>query len=396
MEKILFMTTSSNWPLTDGKRQRTWFLLEALSKTYIVDVLLISYQKDKDEFNITTSMVNELFFVNMSNLGLSKINIPNVLLSKKNRIQKGLFFEELNDFFYKLFNKNKYTFLFSRYLQPLLFLNIPREIKVICDIDDVYFETQQSKIDNEKNFKNKLKLKILYYLELKKIKSKLNRIDIPIIVKETDRKFYGLNTASCLPNLPFSFFINKENLIIDKNNETKPAKLVFGFIGKLSYGPNYKGLIDFINSVWNSFVENNSHAELLIAGSGEIPQKLSEVINSSKNIDLMGFIETTELFWDKISVLVVPIAEGGGSNIKIAEAFIYGKKVIAHPFASRGYDGFVESGHLILPKDIDSWIKAISSARISSSEEVDHLIREAKFYFDLEQWNEKLNSIISS
>jgi hypothetical protein len=236
----------------------------------------------------------------------------------------------------------------------------------------------------------------LYFLELKKIKSILNRIDIPIIVKETDRKYYGLNYAYCLQNLPFSYYTKNKKLNIDKHKEINSQKLVFGFIGKLSYGPNYKGLIHFIDSVWNSYIENNSHAELLIAGSGEIPQKLNEVINSSKNIDLIGFVETPELFWNKISVLIVPIAEGGGSNIKIAEAFIYGKKVIAHPFASRGYDGFLESGHLILPKDIDSWIKAISSARISSSEEVDHLIQKAKFYFDLDQWNEKLNSIISS
>jgi glycosyltransferase involved in cell wall biosynthesis len=396
MERILFITTSSNWPLTDGKRQRTWFLLEALSRKYSVDVLLISYQKDKDEFNVTNSTVNELFFVNIPNLGLSKINLPNVLLSKKQRNQKKIFFDDLNIFFCNLYVLNKYTFLFSRYLQPLLFLNIPKEIKIICDIDDVYFETQKSKIGNEKNFKKKLKLKILYLLELKKIKSILNRIDFPIIVKETDRKYYGLNDAYCLQNLPFSFYTKNKKLNIDKNKEINSEKLVFGFIGKLSYGPNYLGLIDFINSVWNSFVENNSQVKLLIAGSGEIPQKLIEVINSSKNIDLMGFVETPELFWDKISVLVVPVAEGGGSNIKIAEAFIHGKKVIAHPFASRGYNDFVESGHLILPKDIDSWIKAISSSRISSSEEVDHLIQKAKFYFDLDQWNEKLNSIISS
>ena len=395
MERILFITTSSNWPLTDGKRQRTWFLLEALSKKYSVDVLLISYQKDQHEFNTTTSSVNELFFVNMNNLGLSKISLPHFLLSKKQRIQKKIFFDDLNDFFCNLYLQNKYTFLFSRYLQPLLFLNIPKEIKVICDIDDVYFELQQSKINNEKNFKIKLKLKMLYYLEINKIKGILNRIDIPIIVKETDRKFYGLNTASSLPNLPFSFFIDKRNLIIDKNNETKPAKLVFGFIGKLSYGPNYKGLIHFIDSVWKSFIEDNSNAELVIAGSGEIPNLLREKVTSSKNIDLIGFVETPELFWDKISVLIVPVAEGGGSNIKIAEAFINGKRVIAHPFASRGYNDFVESGHLILPKDTNSWINTMSSSRISSLEEVIHLIRKAEFCFDINQWNEKLNTIIS-
>ena len=74
-------------------------------------------------------------------------------------------------------------------------------------------------------------------------------------------------------------------------------------------------------NLFSKFVEDNSNAELVIAGSGEIPNQLREVINSSKNIDLIGFVETPELFWDNISVLVVPVAEGGGSNIKVAEAF---------------------------------------------------------------------------
>ena len=59
---ILFLTTSANWPLTDGKRQRTWFLLKALSVKYTVDVLLIGYQDDKNQFNITTSSTNKLYF----------------------------------------------------------------------------------------------------------------------------------------------------------------------------------------------------------------------------------------------------------------------------------------------------------------------------------------------
>jgi hypothetical protein len=46
---ILFVTTSSNWPLTDGKRQRTWFLIEALSEKFNVDLLFIGYQSEKNQ-----------------------------------------------------------------------------------------------------------------------------------------------------------------------------------------------------------------------------------------------------------------------------------------------------------------------------------------------------------
>ena len=59
---LLFITTSSNWPLTDGKRQRTWFLVEALSLRFNVDLLLIGYQNDKEQIEKSTNTIKNLFF----------------------------------------------------------------------------------------------------------------------------------------------------------------------------------------------------------------------------------------------------------------------------------------------------------------------------------------------
>jgi hypothetical protein len=387
---ILFISNSTNWPLTDGKRQRTWFLLETLSEKYTVDVLLIGYQNDYDEFNLKTSSVHELFFIDISPFGLSKFSTPSYFLSKKFRIQKSQIIKKINDFFQNLYDTKKYDFLFSRYLQPLLFLNLPKDVKVICDIDDVYFEAQRSRILNEKNIKQKLKLLVLYYLLSKRIKKCLNRIDIPIVVKESDRSFYGLQKAKCLPNLPFDYFINQHNISLTDLNFKSETNFNFGFIGKLSYRPNNLGLKQFITTVWNSYIENNTESKLIIAGSGLIPEDLKETIDSSKNIFLLGFIENTELFWNEISVLIVPVAEGGGSNIKIAEAFMHGKRVIAHPFASRGYREFLETGDLILPKDTTNWITSLESIKLTKNEELGTLKKMALSYFDLFKWKQIL------
>lgn len=390
---ILFVTTSSNWPLTDGKRQRTWFLLEALSKKYSVDVLLIGYKKDNDEFN--TSCISNLFFFNILGLDVSRITYPFYLLSKKQRAQKKLLSEKINTFFNDLYVKYQYPCIFSRYLQPLILLDIPKNCKVVCDIDDVYFETQQSRIQNETNFKLKLKYKALFFLGVQQIKQLLNRIDVSIIVKESDRSFYGLKNAACLPNLPFSFFINQEKISKITAIEAPSKILSFGFIGKLSYKPNSHGLINFINSIWNPLMMSNFEARLVIAGSGEIPEILRSIISSSKNIDLLGFVETPEFFWNKISVLVVPIAEGGGSNIKIAEAFINGKNVIAHPFASRGYESFIDSRYLILPQNDDHWIEVMNSILVLTPEQRRFLSEKANNMFDLANWNQSLLTIMS-
>ena len=389
-QNILFITASSNWPLTDGKCQRTWFLLEALSKEYIVDVLLISYQKEKGEFNITSSSVNELFFIEKPNLGFSKINLPNFLLSKKYRIQKKIFFDELNDFFDKLYNKNKYTFLFSRYIQPLMFFSIPEEVKVICDIDDVYFETQKSKIQIETNFTKKLKYKVFYFFEAKKVKKLINRIDIPIVVKESDRSFYGLKNAICMQNLPFSVFINQEENPIIASIDRTSSNLSFGFIGKLSFKPNYQGLINFINLIWNPLMESKFDARLVIAGSGTPPTILETTIKASKNIDFIGFVKTPELFWNRVSALLVPITMGGGSNIKIAEAFMNGKSVISYPFASRGYETFINTDYLTIAENSEELISIMRSFEPLKHHESQLLILKAKELYDLQNWSKTL------
>ena len=384
---VLFVTTSSNWPLTDGKRQRTWFLIEALSKKYDVDLLLIGFESDKKQVEESTSSVKNLYYIDLKDSIFFQPGYPSLLLSKKEKEKKAIFFQEIKEFL--TFNdvENKYSFLFSRYLQPLFAMPFLSKIKVVCDIDDVYFEVQKSRIQKEALFLRKIKLQVLFFLGSAKIKKVLKQLTVPIIVKESDRSFFGLQNAVCLPNLPFGFYINPK-ISPFPTIITQPQELQFGFIGKLSYRPNYQGLIDFIHSVWNPIMQTEFNARFIIAGSGEIPEELRKVIESSKNIVLLGFVESAKLFWNQISVLVVPIAEGGGSNIKIAEAFINGKTVIAHQFSARGYDSFFNDSCLYIPQTNKDWIQVMTSLQQPSNEQIEATAIKARSLFDLENWNQ--------
>lgn len=380
-KSILFLSTSASWPLTDGKRQRTWFLIEALSKEYLIDFVFIGNEKERALIEKNSKNIRNLFYIRKS------INIPifpSLFLKKNKKKIK----ESITNQIEKIITKNdcdKYEFVFGRYLYPFYFFPRNNNMKLICDIDDVFFETMKTKIKNSHNLLKKLKTSFHYLLSGSTVNKLLKRIDLSLVVKESDCVYRGLKNAILQPNLPFGFYIDQKKKT--NNQQSKVFNNTFGFIGKLSYQPNIKGLYKFIISIWNPLMLKGFNGKFIISGSGIIPADLLDIINQSKNIEFIGFVENVQEFWNQIDVLIVPIEEGGGSNIKIAEAFINGKKVIASTFSSRGYERFIKSGNLLIAENNNNWINHISS-NISAISEND--LNKIKKIFNLDDWNENL------
>ena len=391
-KSILFVSAAASWPLTDGKRQRTWFLIEALSKLYNVDFLFIGFESEKKTIEQQSKNYRKLFFIKKS----KEIPLyPDFLLSKtkkseKKRIQKKI--EEL------LINteQEEYSFIFSRYLDPLFLIPINKNIKVVCDLDDVFYEAFKSRIKNEHNYFKKLKLFIHYHLSLAQVEKLIRRIDLSFIVKESDRNYKNLQNAVCLPNLPFGYYINDdlEDKTITSLQNNQPVSI--GFIGKLSYRPNYQSLINFINKIWKPIIKSGFSGQLIIAGSGDIPSSLVHAIKNSDNILFLGFVNKATDFWNKIDALIVPVDQGGGTNIKIAEAFMNGKKVIASPFSSRGYEEFIKEGDLLVAKNKNKWFNSINKLNKADQLNPVEISFKAKQRFDLNLWNQNLLSHLNT
>lgn len=390
-KSILFVSNAASWPLTDGKRQRTWFLLEALSKSYEVDFLFLGFKAEKDLIEQNTNNYRKLFFIELTDSILLNPSYPEILLSTEQRRKKIAFKDKVTNLF-QFINGEDYQFVFARYLYALGVLPIKPSLKIACDIDDVFFETFASRFKAESNFIKKNKILFHHLIALRNNINLLKRVDVSFVVKDADKKYFGLKHAICLPNLPFGYFLDKQP-VATQNTKLNGRKIItFGFLGKLSYRPNYQGLIYFINEVWNPLMQDEIDAQFIIAGSGDCPACLLNTISSSKKIDFLGFVERADDFWKKVDVLIVPVNEGGGTNIKIAEALMYGKKVIASIFSARGFEKFLEEGELIAVKKNKDWrilikqfidVKEINSVKISA---------KAQKTFDVVTWNKILYS----
>jgi hypothetical protein len=95
-------------------------------------------------------------------------------------------------------------------------------------------------------------------------------------------------------------------------------------------------------------------------------------INNAR-IELLGVRDagTLSALIELADVVILPILEGGGTNIKTAEALYNRKSIVATPFAFRGFEHFKHSRNVRLaenPADFqDLLVKALRSERYDPS-----------------------------
>jgi glycosyltransferase involved in cell wall biosynthesis len=118
-----------------------------------------------------------------------------------------------------------------------------------------------------------------------------------------------------------------------------------GFIGPVSYPPNLEGVQWFIDQVWPHIKKNCPRARFRLVGAGTS----SDFGALGQDIEGLGWIEDAAAEIRTWTLMVVPIQTGGGTRIKIAEAFGRRCPVVSTSLGAFGYA--VKSGEEILLAD---------------------------------------------
>ncbi|ATJ82673.1 glycosyltransferase [Halomonas beimenensis] len=97
----------------------------------------------------------------------------------------------------------------------------------------------------------------------------------------------------------------------------------FGFIGPASWLPNYRTVQSLIKDV---FTRVRPPFQFVLAGSGWEAASLDFPAQTKH----LGFVKDINEFWSNIDLLVAPIQQGAGVNIKICEALHHGVNVVSN------------------------------------------------------------------
>jgi glycosyltransferase involved in cell wall biosynthesis len=113
----------------------------------------------------------------------------------------------------------------------------------------------------------------------------------------------------------------------------RPRNARVVFIGALGYRPNLDGLRWFVREVWPGIRRTVPGARLDVGGASTAE---TDSLDGEPGVRLCGFVDDIAAFVEDAAVLVVPLRMGGGTRIKILEAWARGLPVVSTSVGCEG------------------------------------------------------------
>lgn len=160
------------------------------------------------------------------------------------------------------------------------------------------------------------------------------------------------------------------------------------FVGTLDYYPNQEGILWFVRRVLPLLRKVAKHPfRLCVVGGGSL-DGLHKPLMDYPEVDLVGYVPHLSPWYAQADAVIVPLRAGGGTRIKILEAFAHRCPVVS---TSLGIEGIAaRSGHNFLAAD-DRMAFAGQCSRMMS----DRQLREKLVHNGFQLVHEKYRTAIA-
>jgi glycosyltransferase involved in cell wall biosynthesis len=203
---------------------------------------------------------------------------------------------------------------------PFRTQKLPRSV---MDLDDLNHHKYDLRAQHDTNVRFRCSAKVQAMKWKRHEFGALQHYEIVVVCSEHDAQYLGASNVRVIPN----GFTPPP-----KESVRMPDPHRLGFIGTLGYGPNYEGLVWFRDRVWPHIRRRQPAMELRIVGSPPPPRYHVE----APGFTHVGYVPDPADEMSTWSAMVVPILYGGGTRIKILEAFSKRCPVVSTPLGARG------------------------------------------------------------
>jgi glycosyltransferase involved in cell wall biosynthesis len=138
--------------------------------------------------------------------------------------------------------------------------------------------------------------------------------------------------------------------------DANPAEPVLLFAGHLRWAPNREGLLWLLREVWPKVRDRSAVARLVIVGSDPPTEALSL---ADARVEFTGYVDDIRPYFERASVILVPILSGSGVRLKLIDGLATGRPVIATPLGAVGFD-VLNGEHLLIADSAHAFADAAS------------------------------------
>lgn len=114
-----------------------------------------------------------------------------------------------------------------------------------------------------------------------------------------------------------------------------PKKLLF--IGTMDWYPNVDAIRYLLNDIWPKLMQSAPDYCIDIIGANP-PDDIVALAETLSGVTVHGFVDDLKPFIEQAGLYLCPIRDGGGTKLKLVEAFAYRIPVIANEIACEGLE----------------------------------------------------------
>ena len=329
MKRVLLITFHDPLCTTYGAGQRTNLLARGLARTAHLDVAL--FDSSIKEYR-TASLPPDL--------GPGCIHyLPYDSRSLTSSTKTLLRAPALTSTLMKRIDITQYDAVVSRYITPAAKLDLSAAKHLVIDFDDPVYRQSP---DQRTPLLHRIANGVNNFITQRYLQSHRNRAHHYFFVSQQDAAHFRLPHSSILPNIPLLDSSRTAN-----HYSSEPSTILF--VGFLGWQPNAEGITSFVTNVWPLIRKDRPDAILRIVG--KCPDHLRRQLQSAPGCQILGFVSDLRAEYEKATFCVVPLLSGGGSNIKLPEAYAYGRAVVASRYSYTAWSDILNEGEDIRVAD---------------------------------------------
>lgn len=362
---LLVSPIYTNSPLTGGG-QRTLHLYRALARLGTVDVVFISesvcvaQERDLPAFRNNLPLAGHVGFYRSTEQFLAapepSAGLVGSVRHAVRRVVRALrprshFFQpsaaakaELG----RLIETRGYDVIVGRYLQTTALSGAldQSDVPVVVDLDDLDDAVLLSRMRSPTTTRIRRWVLRFQALQVASVSKRFRaRCRHVFTATEADRAAVRHASSSVLPNIPYR-----------RDDAAAPHVASAGrtllFVGSHGHRANQEGITYFVTSIWPQIRRRAGDARFRIVGSGGWDLVRAE-LEATDGVDVVGLVDDLSREYAGAALCVAPVFEGSGTKIKILEALMYGRVVVAAAHSSRGLDDLLAGGMVAAASDAE-------------------------------------------